>query len=130
MSRLLSRWQQPNAEGRTQSVTPERAGWGYVGFEAYELQEGQQLTLPAVSEERCLVLIYSGANAVEKIRKILGPTDPSKAEPGSVRKEYGQSIMVNAAHASDSPDNAKREMGIVKPEKDTIKAFVDQYYPA
>lgn len=53
MSRLLSRWQQPNAEGRTQSVTPERAGWGYVGFEAYELHEGQQLTLPAVSEERC-----------------------------------------------------------------------------
>ena len=38
MSRLLSRWQQPNDEGRTQSVTPERAGWGYVGFEAYELQ--------------------------------------------------------------------------------------------
>ncbi|NQF23210.1 5-deoxy-glucuronate isomerase, partial [Enterobacter hormaechei] len=37
MSRLLSRWQQPNAEGRTQSVTPESAGWGYVGFEAYEL---------------------------------------------------------------------------------------------
>lgn len=81
-------------------------------------------------KERCLVLIYSGANAVEKIRKILGPTDPSKAEPGSVRKEFGQSIMVNAAHASDSPDNAKREMGIVKPEQDTIKAFVDQYYPA
>ena len=41
MSRLLSRWQQPNAEGRTQSVTPESAGWGYVGFEAYELQEGE-----------------------------------------------------------------------------------------
>lgn len=81
-------------------------------------------------KERCLVLIYSGASAVEKIRKILGPTDPSKAEPGSVRKEFGQSIMVNAAHASDSTDNAKREMGIVKPEKDTIKAFVDQYYPA
>ena len=47
MSRLLSRWQQPNAEGRTQSVTPESAGWGYVGFEAYELQEGQVLTLQA-----------------------------------------------------------------------------------
>ena len=62
MSRLLSRWQQPNAEGRTQSVTPERAGWGYVGFEAYELQEGQQLTLPAVSEERCLVLVAGRAS--------------------------------------------------------------------
>ena len=53
MSRLLSRWQQPNAEGRTQSVTPESAGWGYVGFEAYELQEGQTLTLPAVSAAWC-----------------------------------------------------------------------------
>ena len=62
MSRLLSRWQQPNAEGRTQSVTPERAGWGYVGFEAYELQEGQTLTLPAVSEERCLVLVAGRAS--------------------------------------------------------------------
>ncbi|ELW9535932.1 TPA: 5-deoxy-glucuronate isomerase [Enterobacter roggenkampii] len=62
MSRLLSRWQQPNAEGRTQSVTPERAGWGYVGFEAYELHEGQQLTLPAVSEERCLVLVAGRAS--------------------------------------------------------------------
>jgi 5-deoxy-D-glucuronate isomerase len=39
MSRLLSRWQQPNAEGCTQSVTPERAGWGHVGFDVYELEE-------------------------------------------------------------------------------------------
>ena len=62
MSRLLSRWQPPSAEGRTQSVTPERAGWGYVGFEAYELQEGQTLTLPAVSEERCLVLVALSAH--------------------------------------------------------------------
>ena len=62
MSRLLSRWQQPNAEGRTQCVTPESAGWGYVGFEAYELQEGQTLTLPAVSEERCLVLVAGRAS--------------------------------------------------------------------
>lgn len=48
-------------QGRTQSVTPEGAGWGYVGFEAYELAEGQQLTLPAVSEERCLVLVAGRA---------------------------------------------------------------------
>mgnify|MGYP000335054800 CR=1 FL=1 len=61
MSRLLSRWQQPDAQGCTQSVTPESAGWGYVGFRAYELQEGQQLTLPAVSEERCLVLVAGRA---------------------------------------------------------------------
>ncbi len=61
MSRLLSRWQQPDVQGCTQSVTPESAGWGYVGFRAYELEEGQQLTLPAVSEERCLVLVAGRA---------------------------------------------------------------------
>jgi nucleoside diphosphate kinase len=77
---------------------------------------------------RSLVLIYTGPQAVDRIRKILGPTDPKKAEPGSVRKEYGQDIMVNAAHASDSPENAKREIGIVKPEEDTITPLIRQYY--
>jgi nucleoside diphosphate kinase len=78
--------------------------------------------------ERCLILVYRGPKAVEKIRKILGPTDPSKAEPGSVRKEYGKDIMVNAAHASDSPENAQREMRIVKVDEDLISATVKQYY--
>lgn len=79
-------------------------------------------------KSRCLILIYKGQNAIEKIRKILGPTDPRKADPGSVRKEYGKDIMINAAHASDSPESVAREMKIVKPEQDTIKAWVDQYY--
>lgn len=94
------------------------------------------LWLPDVKEEemeedgkvRCLVLIYAGADAVNKIRTILGPTDPSKAQPGSVRKEYGSDVMVNAAHASDSPESVKREMGILKPERNTLKKWVDQYY--
>ncbi|HKL21511.1 MAG TPA: nucleoside-diphosphate kinase, partial [Tichowtungia sp.] len=77
---------------------------------------------------RCLVLIYAGTDAVNKIRRILGPTDPSKALPGSVRKEYGSDIMINAAHASDSPGNAAREMQILKPERNTLKKWVDRYY--
>lgn len=79
-------------------------------------------------KERCLALIYAGTDAVEKIRSILGPTDPSKAESGTVRREYGQDIMVNAAHASDSPENAAREMAIIRVEGDTIKTIVDAYY--
>ncbi|WP_372808301.1 nucleoside-diphosphate kinase [Pontiella sp.] len=77
---------------------------------------------------RCMTLVYAGENAVEKIRNILGPTDPSKAAPGSVRREYGTDIMVNAAHASDSPENALREIGIVKVAEDTIKRWYDLYY--
>ena len=80
-------------------------------------------------EQRCLALVYAGANAVDRIRSILGPTDPSKAQPGSVRREFGQDIMVNAAHASDSPENAARELKIVKVEQDGISELVKKYYP-
>lgn len=62
---------------------------------------------------KCLALIYSGKNAVARIRTILGPTDPAKAPAGTIRREFGRTLMVNAAHASDSPENAAREMQIL-----------------
>jgi nucleoside diphosphate kinase len=82
----------------------------------------------AEGKVRCLALVYAGDNAVEKIRAILGPTDPSKAAPGSVRKEFGTDVMINAAHASDSPENAKREIGIIKVADDSIKRWYDRYF--
>jgi len=66
-------------------------------------------------------------DAVAKIRDILGTTDPSKARPGSVRREFGSNIMVNAAHASDSPENAEREMAIINVDKDNISPWIEQY---
>ena len=76
----------------------------------------------------CLALIYAGPDAVRKIREILGPTDPGKAAPGTVRKEFGTNVMINAAHASDSPENAAREMGIIRVEEDTIRRWYDRYF--
>ncbi len=78
--------------------------------------------------EKCIALIYEGVGAVNKIRDVLGPTDPSKAPPGSIRREFGSTIMVNAAHASDSPENAKREFGIVKPGENNFKQIVVEAY--
>ena len=78
--------------------------------------------------EKCIALVYQGENAVSKIRDVLGPTDPAKAPPGSIRKEFGQTIMINAAHASDSVENAKREMGIVRPEENNYKALIENFY--
>src|SRR5262249_38456167 len=63
----------------------------------------------APGTEKSIAIVYQGVDAVRKIRDVLGPTDPAKAPPGSIRKEFGQTIMVNAAHASDSVENAKRE---------------------
>jgi nucleoside diphosphate kinase len=78
--------------------------------------------------EKCIALVYEGVGAVAKIRDVLGPTDPSKAPPGSIRREFGQSIMVNAAHASDSPENAQRELGIVKVGENTFRRIVEEFY--
>jgi nucleoside diphosphate kinase len=72
--------------------------------------------------------VYEGPNAVAKIRDVLGPTDPAKAPPGSIRREFGSNIMVNAAHASDAVENAKRELGIVKVEANDFKRVVEQCY--
>lgn len=74
--------------------------------------------------EKCVALVYQGADAVRKIRAILGPTDPAKAPFGTIRREFGQSVMVNAAHASDSPENAKREMDIIRIVENNLRPLI------
>ena len=78
--------------------------------------------------EKCVALVYQGEDAVRKIREVLGPTDPAKAPPGSIRKEFGQTIMVNAAHASDSIENAQREMRIVRVDENNFKPLIENFY--
>ncbi len=78
--------------------------------------------------EKCIALVYEGVEAVRKIRDVLGPTDPSKAPPGSIRREFGQTVMVNAAHASDSEENAKREMAIIDVGENNFRQVVEQFY--
>ena len=78
--------------------------------------------------EKIVAVVYEGPDAVSKIRNVLGPTDPRKAPPGTIRRELGQDIMVNAAHASDSPENAQREMKIVKIQENNLKPLVEAFY--
>jgi|TARA_B100001540_G_scaffold277417_1_gene264889 nucleoside-diphosphate kinase len=57
-----------------------------------------------------VVMILEKENAVVENRKLMGATDPSKAEEGTLRKKYGISIDKNSVHGSDSIDNAKIEI--------------------
>ncbi len=82
----------------------------------------------APGSEKCIAIVYQGIDAVRKIRDVLGPTDPKKAPPGSIRKEFGQTIMINAAHASDSAENARREMTIVKIDENNFKPLIESFY--
>jgi nucleoside diphosphate kinase len=78
--------------------------------------------------EKSIAIVYQGVDAVGKIRDVLGPTDPAKAPPGSIRREFGQTIMVNAAHASDSAENAKREMAIIRADENNFKPLIENFY--
>ena len=57
-----------------------------------------------------VVMILERENAILKNRELMGATDPTKAEDGTIRKKYGISIDKNSVHGSDSPENAKIEI--------------------
>lgn len=77
---------------------------------------------------RSLALVYQGEDAVRKIRNVLGATNPSEAAPSTVRREFGRDVLVNTAHASDSVENAVREMRIVNMEENDLKRIVEEFY--
>jgi len=64
-----------------------------------------------MSSAPCLVLCLEAPDAIKKWRDLMGPTDPAKAEAGSLRKEFGVSIDNNATHGSDAPETAAFELG-------------------
>ena len=64
-----------------------------------------------------LALALERDNAVAHLREVIGATDPAQAKPGTIRKLYAQSKERNAIHASDSPENAAREVAFFFPHR-------------
>ena len=56
--------------------------------------------------------VFTGEDAVTRIRKVMGATNPANAEAGTIRKDYGIDVQRNSTHASDSPENGEVEIGI------------------
>ncbi|GMB93548.1 Nucleoside diphosphate kinase Ndk [Helicobacter bizzozeronii] len=57
-----------------------------------------------------VVMVLEGEGAVEKNRKLMGATDPKKAEPGTIRADFADNIDANVVHGSDGLENAKQEI--------------------
>ncbi len=66
----------------------------------------------------CLPMALEREDAVHTLRAVIGATDPADAAPGTVRQLYAESKERNAIHASDSPENAVREVGFFFPESE------------
>lgn len=102
----------------------EKAGLKIAGMKMLHLSKEQAEAFYAVHRERpffkdlvdfmisgpVVISILEGENAIEKNRELMGATDPKKAEAGSIRADFADSIDANAVHGSDGPDTARQEV--------------------
>jgi nucleoside-diphosphate kinase len=102
----------------------EGEGFRVLGVKKMSLTDKQAQAFYAVHKERpfysdlvsymtsgsVYVAVLEKENAVPDLRKLMGATDPQKADEGTIRKEFGDSIERNAIHGSDSDENAKGEI--------------------
>jgi len=96
-------------------LTPERA----ESF--YDVHRERPFFRPLVTfmtSGPALALALDRDNAVAHLREVIGATDPAQAKPGTIRRLYAQSKERNAIHASDSPENAAREVAFFFPAHD------------
>ena len=87
----------------------------------YEVHKARQFFRPLVTfmtSGPALALALERVDAVTRLRDVIGATDPAEAKPGTVRKLYAESRERNAIHASDSPENATREVAFFFPESE------------
>jgi nucleoside-diphosphate kinase len=102
----------------------EEAGLRIVAQKRVRMTRGQAETFYAVHKERpffgelvaqmtggpVVVQVLEGENAIQKYREVMGATNPEKADPGTIRKEYALNMGENSVHGSDAPETAKIEI--------------------
>jgi len=110
----------------------ENAGLKIVAARMMHLSEREAAQFYAVHKERpffkdlvsfmisgpVMVQVLEGENAIAKNRELMGATDPKKAEPGTIRADFADSIDANAVHGSDAPETAAAEVAFFFPGLD------------
>jgi len=95
------------AAGKLLKLTPERAQRFYAVHKERPFFTG---LCAYMSSGPIFVAVLEGENAILKNREIMGATDPAKAAPGTIRKDWGHDVEQNAVHGSDSPETAASEI--------------------
>jgi nucleoside-diphosphate kinase len=102
----------------------EKAGFRVRAMKMLQLTEAEAQGFYHVHKERpffgslvkfmtegpIVAMVLESENAIERLRKVMGATDPGKAEEGTIRKQFGSNIERNAIHGSDGPDTAAFEI--------------------
>jgi nucleoside-diphosphate kinase len=112
----------------------EKAGLKVIAARMMQLSEKQAQGFYAVHKERpffrdlvqfmisgpVMVQVLQGDNAIAKNRELMGATDPKKADKGTIRADFADSIDANAVHGSDGADTARQEIAYFFPELDVL----------
>ena len=113
----------------------EAAGLTIVGMKMLQLDQARAEGFYAVHRERpffkdlvkfmtsgpVVVSVLEGDDAIARYRKLMGATDPAKAEAGTIRKKHATNIEQNAVHGSDAPDTARQEIAYFFAETELVK---------
>ncbi len=110
MGKIISRFEDHGLEvvaARMVKLSKEKAEGFYIEHKARPFFDS---LVRFMTSGPVLLMALHGDNAVAKNREIMGATDPSKAAPGTIRKDFADSIEANAVHGSDSVASAQREL--------------------
>jgi nucleoside-diphosphate kinase len=87
-----------------------------VFYEVHRQRDFYDELTSYMSNGPVVVMVLEKENCIRAFRDFIGATDPAKAAPGTIRRDFGKNIQNNCVHASDSPENAVREINFFFPE--------------
>lgn len=102
---------------RVVRLTTDQAGFFY---EVHRERPFYKSLVTFMTSGPCMPIALDRSDAVATLRVVIGATDPAQAAPGTVRKLYAESKERNAIHASDSDENAAREIGFFFAQADVL----------
>jgi nucleoside-diphosphate kinase len=88
-------------------LTPPQAGGFYI---VHKDRPFYASLCAFMTQGPCMPIVLEGESAIARLRDLMGATDPAKAAPGTIRKDFASSIEANAVHGSDSPESAAFEI--------------------
>ena len=88
-------------------LTPPQAGGLYI---VHKERPFYASLCAFMTQGPCMPIVLEGESAIARLRDLMGATDPAKAAPGTIRKDFASSIEANAVHGSDSPESAAFEI--------------------
>ena len=96
-------------QGLRRKMSEEQAELFYAEHKGKSFFEGN---IEFIMSGPCFGLILEKKNAIQELRKLIGDTDPKKADKGTIRGDFGSELPKNVIHASDSKESVKREISI------------------